>query len=782
MKENPKISIITVCYNSEHTIGDTLRSVAVQSYTNWEYIIVDGLSGDNTVKICRQFKKQYEGKVRIITEKDNGPYDAMNKGIAISTGDIIAVINSNDYWYDSKTLQKVADAANGCIDDEFIIYGMCRILRDEKELEVSIYNINDIDNRMIHHPSVFVSSKVYKKIGNYDTQYKIVADYDFILKARAAGVKFVPLYEILANFRLGGISSRQDTVFEILKVQKKHGNISTVRYFGKCIERKMVIYVISISRFIRKMLRGIYHGLIRLTGIRPLKISRDGRKKIYKAVSEMARQFKCNDEELTNKEINIFIDNLRDEMLMLWLHRVLIAKGMTEHKKASIYMVTEKRCRFNEDLYQKLSLHRIILYKRLSLAGIKALFYAMSKIGSTGLDLINTSYKGMHIGELIYDWILGNYCGCTLDKITFRRGFKEIYHSIVLLERLDKIFQKKSPDYYIVWDRGYNHGIAALAAGKYGAKIIEGLSISNVKNIEDSKGNYTPYYHVYMHDKVSSMLNAADFEENNNYDDISRQFAYASDKWIGKREETAVRLGLDKTKKNAVIFCHCLTDWVHCSEKQLFQDYYTWMKETLAFIQNQNNVNWLVKPHPMRKFYLSEKDIVSDAVKEYSADHIYIVSDDISTEAILNVADAVITVTGTVGIEAAVKGIKTITTGKAWYSGFGFTADPESVEDYKEMLSNIENLGRLTDEEILIANKCYDCYKKERSFAYHDTAGKIFTEAYMDYYKKGQSFKMSNDALAERLAEVTIRYKETEFYLKGKQIINACAKSRIGRG
>ncbi len=772
MNSNPKFSIITVCYNSEKTIGDTLRSIAMQSYTNWEYIIVDGNSGDNTVKICNQFKKQYEGKVRIISEKDNGPYDAMNKGIKMSSGDIIAVINSNDYWYDSKTLQKAADAAKGCMDDEFIIYGMCRILRDDKELEVSIYNINDIDNRMLHHPSVFVSSKVYKKIGSYDTQYKIIADYDFILRAKAAGIKFIPLYEILANFRVGGISSGQNMIFEKLKVQKRHGKISTARYFDKYIERKIAVYVISLGRFLRKMIRAVYHRLIKLTGIKPVKISRDGRKKVYKAVSEMARQFECNDAEPVNESVNIFIDNLRDEMLMLWLHRVIIARGMTDHKKGSIYMVSEGRCRFNENLYKKLSLKRVILYKRLSLANIRALFYAMSKTGSTGMDLINTTYKDMHIGELIYDWILSNSSDCTLDKITLSNGFKEIYHSIVILERLDKIFQRKSPDYYIVWDRGYNHGIAALAAGKYGAKIVEALSISNIKNIEDSKGSYTPYYHVYMHDKISHMLNTKEYGGLNNYDDISRQFAYASDKWNGKREDTAARLGLDKTKKNAAIFCHCLTDWVHCSEKQLFQDYYTWMRETLALIQSNNHVNWLVKPHPMRKFYLNENDIVNNAVKEYPADHVYIVSDDISTEAILDVSDFVITVTGTVGIEAAVKGIKTIVAGKAWYSGFGFTADPESIEEYKEMLSNIENLGRMTDEEILFAKKCYGCYKKERSFAYHDTAGRIFTEAYMDYYKKAQSFQMSNDALAESLAQETIHYRETEFYMKGKQIAN----------
>lgn len=267
---------------------------------------------------------------------------------------------------------------------------------------------------------------------------------------------------------------------------------------------------------------------------------------------------------------------------MLWLHRVIIARGMTDHKKGSIYMVSEGRCRFNENLYKKLSLKRVVLYKRLSLANIKALFYAMSKTGSTGMDLINTTYKDMHIGELIYDWILSNSSDCTLDKITLSNGFKEIYHSIVILERLDKIFQRKSPDYYIVWDRGYNHGIAALAAGKYGAKIVEALSISNIKNIEDSKGSYTPYYHVYMHDKISHMLNTKEYGGLNNYDDISRQFAYASDKWNGKREDTAARLGLDNTKKNAAIFCHCLTDWVHCSEKQLFQDYYTWMRETLV--------------------------------------------------------------------------------------------------------------------------------------------------------------------------------------------------------
>lgn len=102
-----KISIITVCYNSDKTIRDTLDSVLKQNYKNYEYIIIDGKSTDNTLKIIKDYEKKFNGKLKVISEKDNGLYDAMNKGIKKSKGDIIGIINSDDILANNNVFENV---------------------------------------------------------------------------------------------------------------------------------------------------------------------------------------------------------------------------------------------------------------------------------------------------------------------------------------------------------------------------------------------------------------------------------------------------------------------------------------------------------------------------------------------------------------------------------------------------------------------------------------------------------------------------------------------------
>ena len=102
-----KISIITVCYNSEKNIKDTLESVLKQTYKNYEYILVDGKSQDNTLKIIKKYEKKFKGKLKYISENDKGIYDAMNKGIKLSTGDIVGLINSDDILANSFVFEKI---------------------------------------------------------------------------------------------------------------------------------------------------------------------------------------------------------------------------------------------------------------------------------------------------------------------------------------------------------------------------------------------------------------------------------------------------------------------------------------------------------------------------------------------------------------------------------------------------------------------------------------------------------------------------------------------------
>ena len=109
-----KISLITVCYNSEETIKDTIESVLKQTYRNYEYIIIDGKSKDKTLDIIKSYEKKFDSKLKYISESDEGLYDAMNKGIALATGDIIGILNSDDILYDKNVFQNVVDNFTNC--------------------------------------------------------------------------------------------------------------------------------------------------------------------------------------------------------------------------------------------------------------------------------------------------------------------------------------------------------------------------------------------------------------------------------------------------------------------------------------------------------------------------------------------------------------------------------------------------------------------------------------------------------------------------------------------
>lgn len=104
-----KISIITVTYNSEKTLKDTLESILKQTYENYEHIIVDGLSKDNTMQIIKEYEGKYNGKLKYVSEKDSGLYDAMNKGVKLATGDIIGILNSDDIYAHENVLKEIVE-------------------------------------------------------------------------------------------------------------------------------------------------------------------------------------------------------------------------------------------------------------------------------------------------------------------------------------------------------------------------------------------------------------------------------------------------------------------------------------------------------------------------------------------------------------------------------------------------------------------------------------------------------------------------------------------------
>lgn len=205
------ITIITVSYNSEKTIEKTISSILQQEHKDIEYIVVDGNSSDSTKNILKKHESDFAKRQIIykwISEDDSGTSEAMNKGIAISTGEVIGFLASDD-WYNQDTLKVVQQAFVQDTSADIIHGGMmlcnkegdniryCKPRTNYKRLWMSM---------MILFPSVFVKKGVLKNIGGFNEKYKLANDYDFILRAWKANCKFNCIDTSLTNMRKGGMS------------------------------------------------------------------------------------------------------------------------------------------------------------------------------------------------------------------------------------------------------------------------------------------------------------------------------------------------------------------------------------------------------------------------------------------------------------------------------------------------------------------------------------------------------------------------------------------------
>ena len=227
------LSIITVCYNSAGTIRQTFESVLQQDFNDYEYIVVDGASTDGTLGIIQEYLPKFNGKMRYVSEKDNGIYDAMNKGIRMAQGEVIGLVNSDDF-YEKNAFARIYDAVRN-VPDADVYYGLLRNISLTGE-EINVHRIHHSRLRScsLPHPATFIRKSAYLKYGDYDVSFKIAADYELMLRIYLQNGKYCPVNSILTNFRCGGISSDNRNITEHLLVQHRYGIISKKKMLLSC--------------------------------------------------------------------------------------------------------------------------------------------------------------------------------------------------------------------------------------------------------------------------------------------------------------------------------------------------------------------------------------------------------------------------------------------------------------------------------------------------------------------------------------------------------------------
>lgn len=246
-----KISLVTTTFNSAATLRSTFDSVLAQTHEDIEYWVIDGASTDNTLEVIKEYEPRFNGRMKWLSEPDKGLYDALNKGIERATGDVVGILNSDDFFTSNTVLEKVAE---GFADGVDAVYGDIHFVRpDNLDKCVRYYNSKPFRpwtlrfGFMPAHPSFYVRREIYERCGGYALDYKLAADYDMMVRLiykEKIHCRYLPVD--MVTMRTGGLSTknvrnRLMLTKEDVKACRKYGMYSNVlmcscKYFLKVFE------------------------------------------------------------------------------------------------------------------------------------------------------------------------------------------------------------------------------------------------------------------------------------------------------------------------------------------------------------------------------------------------------------------------------------------------------------------------------------------------------------------------------------------------------------------
>lgn len=247
MASDPKISVITVVYNGAAVIEKTILNVMQQTYSNIEHLVIDGASKDNTLDIVKQYSH-----LKWISEKDKGLYDAMNKGLKLSTGDFVIFMNAGDVFNDKDVLQHIF---GGNSPEGDVYYGET-IITDESDNTIGMRRLKAPETltwksfkmgMLVCHQSILINKRIAEL---YNTEYKLAADIDWIIRALKKTDKIVNTHRIISKFQTGGVSRKNiiPGLKERFRIMVKHYGLITTIFYHFIIGMKFLLHLIRFRR------------------------------------------------------------------------------------------------------------------------------------------------------------------------------------------------------------------------------------------------------------------------------------------------------------------------------------------------------------------------------------------------------------------------------------------------------------------------------------------------------------------------------------------------------
>lgn len=499
---------------------------------------------------------------------------------------------------------------------------------------------------------------------------------------------------------------------------------------------------------------------------------------------------------IKHTERYIFINFSMVRMQAAWIiPKLLYAKGLESVTFAKPVVLTWRPNNLLTKLIESFGFKHIVL-EDINHGSVLSLLKAMNKTlhflitDGTGEGLKNIRVCNINVGKPLYEDILRTSSLSTIYSARNNICIKKIIHLLWTTYALNDFCKKHPLDYAVCDDIAYHEGIFLKLFHSYGAEIY---NVSNkgydrikfkgddiVRRGEARKKQYDKFISEIDDSLIQwSEQYLQERYQGKNGRSIDRG-AFLN-KIVISKEDIMKKYDLDPHKKNIVIMAHTFTDAVFNYGEIYFRDYYDWTEQTLKIAGEVDGVNWILKPHPTRGAYNESEDSIEKMYKKYKKPNIVFLSDDVSTESIKNIADALITIGGNAGAEFACEGIPVVIVGKPYYYGFGYTIEPQTKNEYIACLKSIDQVEHLSKEQIKTAKKVFYLgngdYAKTKKNAFADEFSILLNRFYkqmedeiaIQYFESNEGTKKYNDELVRVIIEYFGKHdmKLCSYYKKG---------------